>query len=45
MYAAWSGCCIARGSAKLAFRKHKRAVLTSHMLEEIGDSYTDFLDQ
>ncbi|KAI8881733.1 YjeF domain-containing protein [Backusella circina FSU 941] len=45
MYAAWSGCCISRGSSKLAFRKHKRAVLTSHMLEEIGDSYSEFLDQ
>ncbi|RCH80795.1 hypothetical protein CU098_000165, partial [Rhizopus stolonifer] len=38
MYASWGACTISRTSSRLAFEKHGRAVLTSHMLEEIGKS-------
>ncbi|SAL98200.1 hypothetical protein [Absidia glauca] len=42
LYAAWSACTIVRESSHRAFGKHGRAVLTSHMLEEIGASYDIF---
>ncbi|GAA5803609.1 hypothetical protein HPULCUR_009092 [Helicostylum pulchrum] len=43
MYASWSACTISRTSSNLAFKKHGRSVLTSHMLEEIGASYDQFM--
>ncbi|KAI8333644.1 Ribokinase-like protein [Chlamydoabsidia padenii] len=42
LYAAWSACNIVRESSRRAFGKYGRAVLTSHMLEEIGASYDTF---
>ncbi|KAI8079808.1 H-hydrate dehydratase [Halteromyces radiatus] len=45
LYAAWSACTIVRESSRLAFKKYGRAVLTSHMLEEIGHSYDTFIHQ
>ncbi|CAO3585821.1 unnamed protein product [Absidia cylindrospora] len=42
LYAAWSACSIVRESSRRAFEKYGRAVLTSHMLEEIGPSYSLF---
>ncbi|PHZ10994.1 carbohydrate kinase [Rhizopus microsporus ATCC 52813] len=44
MYASWAACTISRTSSRLAFQKHGRAVLTSHMLEEIGQSYDLFVN-
>ncbi|KAI7892391.1 Ribokinase-like protein [Mucor mucedo] len=43
MYASWSACSISRTSSNLAFKKHGRSVLTTHMLEEIGASYDQFM--
>ncbi|KAI9306390.1 H-hydrate dehydratase [Cunninghamella echinulata] len=43
-YASWCACTIVRESSRLAFEKYKRSVLTSHMLEEIGNSYNSFVD-
>ncbi|CAO3629030.1 unnamed protein product [Cunninghamella blakesleeana] len=43
-YASWCACTIVREASSLAFEKYKRSVLTSHMLEEIGNSYNSFLD-
>jgi ATP-dependent NAD(P)H-hydrate dehydratase len=45
MFASWSACNISRTSSKLAFKKYGRSVLTSHMLEEIGESYDQFMKQ
>lgn len=45
MYATWSACTITRTSSKLAFSKYGRSVLTSHILEEIGTSYDQFMKQ
>lgn len=45
MFATWSACNITRTSSKLAFKKYGRAVLTTHMLEEIGASYDQFMEQ
>ncbi|CEI92087.1 Putative YjeF [Rhizopus microsporus] len=44
MYASWAACTISRTSSRLAFQKYGRAVLTSHMLEEIGQSYDLFVN-
>ncbi|KAI8075176.1 H-hydrate dehydratase [Gongronella butleri] len=38
LYAAWNACTIVRHSSRLAFEKHGRAVLTSHMLDELGNA-------
>lgn len=43
MYATWGACQITRTSSNLAFKKHGRSVLTTHMLEEIGASYDQFM--
>jgi ATP-dependent NAD(P)H-hydrate dehydratase len=43
MYAAWGACAISRTSSRLAFEKYGRGVLTSHMVEEIGESYDLFV--
>ncbi|KAI8374873.1 Ribokinase-like protein [Blakeslea trispora] len=45
MFASWGACWISRTSSKLAYEKHGRSVLTSHMLEEIGTSYDHFMKQ
>ncbi|KAI7859536.1 H-hydrate dehydratase [Circinella umbellata] len=39
MLAAWGACSITRDSSKRAFKKYGRAMLTSHMLDEVGASY------
>ncbi|KAI9491558.1 H-hydrate dehydratase [Zychaea mexicana] len=39
MLAAWGACSITRDSSRRAFQKYGRAMLTSHMLEEIGAAY------
>jgi ATP-dependent NAD(P)H-hydrate dehydratase len=43
MYASWCACNITRISSNLAFKKYGRSVLTTHMLEEIGASYDQFI--
>ncbi|KAI9361944.1 Ribokinase-like protein [Pilaira anomala] len=43
MYASWSACNITRTSSNLAFKKYGRSVLTTHMLEEIGASFDQFM--
>ncbi|KAL9547716.1 hypothetical protein PS6_006983 [Mucor atramentarius] len=43
MYATWGACQITRTSSNLAFKKYGRSVLTTHMLEEIGASYDQFM--
>ncbi|KAI8980388.1 Ribokinase-like protein [Pilobolus umbonatus] len=45
MYAAWAACDITRRSAHIAYSKHGRAVLTSNILDYIGDSYDQFTRQ
>ncbi|KAI9272883.1 Ribokinase-like protein [Phascolomyces articulosus] len=39
MLAAWGACSLTRDSSRRAFQKYRRAMLTSHMLDEIGVSY------
>ena len=39
MLAAWGACSITRDTSKRAFQKYGRAMLTSHMLDEVGASY------
>ena len=43
MLAAWGACSVTRDCSKRAFQKYGRAMLTSHMLEEIGPSYDEFM--
>ncbi|CAO3642254.1 unnamed protein product [Mucor hiemalis] len=43
MYASWSACNVTRTSSNLAYKKYGRSVLTTHMLEEIGASYDQFM--
>ncbi|KAI7900938.1 Ribokinase-like protein [Cokeromyces recurvatus] len=43
LYATYGACHITRTSSRLAFQKYGRSVLTSHMLEEIGASYDQFM--
>lgn len=45
LLAAWAGCRVVRECAKRAFAKHGRAVLTSHLLEEIGPSYANLFEK
>ncbi|KAI8973387.1 Ribokinase-like protein [Mycotypha africana] len=45
LYATWAACFITKSSSKLSYEKFGRAVLTSHMLEEIGASYDKFMKQ
>ncbi|ORX50890.1 Ribokinase-like protein [Hesseltinella vesiculosa] len=40
LYAAWNASVVVRESARQAFEKHGRSVLTSHMLEELGSALT-----
>ncbi|CAM0135776.1 hypothetical protein VKS41_001792 [Umbelopsis sp. WA50703] len=44
LLSAWAGCRIVRECAKRAFEKHGRAVLTSHLVEEIGPAYASLFE-
>ncbi|KAI9321806.1 Ribokinase-like protein [Dichotomocladium elegans] len=43
MLATWGACTITRESSHIAFKKHDRAMLTSHVLDEIGNAYAKFI--
>jgi len=45
LLSAWAGCRIVRECAKRSFEKHGRAVLTSHLLEEIGPAYASLFEK
>lgn len=44
LLSAWAGCRVVRECAKRAFEKHGRAVLTSHLVEEIGPAYASLFE-